>query len=366
MQKPTGIKFMNEPSVLLHLKGVSKTYGKVQAVYPLDLKIRKGEFLAILGPSGCGKSTILSMIGGFTLPTDGSIFIGGKNVTKLGPEHRPTNLVFQGYGLFPHMTVAENIAYGLHIAKIKKSDIDERVREVMGLVRLKQYSDRMVTQLSGGEQQRVALARALIMKPEALLLDEPLAALDLKLRKAMQEELRHIHQTTGGTFVFVTHDQEEAMGLATRICVMEGGRIVQNGSPEEIYSSPKTPFVSTFIGEANIMAGQRENDYVTLDVGIKFKNIGPNESITAVVRPEKMLIGLLPEDEVISSCDAYLSGRLLDAIFHGPFINFSVEITEDTIINVHSRNVEIRNNISKGKSVFVGWHFVDQRVLPDS
>ena len=154
------------------------------------------------------------------------------------------------------------------------------------------------------------------------------------------------------------------MGLATRICVMEGGRIVQNGRPEEIYSSPKTPFVSTFIGEANVMAGHRTNGCVTLDVGIEFKDIGPDETITSVVRPEKMLIGARQEDPEMNGCDAYLSGRLLDAIFHGPFVNFSVEISEDTVINIHSRNMDIRNNISKGDSVVVGWHFVNQCVLP--
>ena len=239
----------SSPAALVRLDGVCKSYGTVPAVHPLDLSIGHGEFLAILGPSGCGKTTLLRMIGGFIEPTAGAIVIEGRDVTRLAPERRPTNMVFQGYGLFPHMNVAQNIGYGLRLARATPVEIAERVRQVMELVHMDGFGGRMVTQLSGGQQQRVALARALVMRPAVLLLDEPLAALDLKLRKSMQEELRRIHATTGGTFIFVTHDQEEAMGLATRICVMEGGRIVQDGSPEDIYSQPRSRFVSTFIGE---------------------------------------------------------------------------------------------------------------------
>jgi spermidine/putrescine transport system ATP-binding protein len=242
---------------LVRLRGVSKSYGPVAAVQTLDLEIRRGDFLAILGPSGCGKTTLLRIIGGFVAPTTGTVEIDGQNVTALGPEKRPTNTVFQGYGLFPHMTVRQNIAYGLRTAKRPPDEIATRVDAAIALVRLEEFVTRSIDQLSGGQQQRVALARALIMRPQVLLLDEPLAALDLKLRQAMQEELRRIHQQIGGTFVFVTHDQGEALGLANRIAVMDKGVLVQEGGPEEIYATPKTRFVSTFIGEANVFPGRR-------------------------------------------------------------------------------------------------------------
>src|SRR5215203_138865 len=231
---------------LLQLEGASKAYGDFVAVHPLDLEIYSGDFFAILGPSGCGKTTLLRIIGGFIAATGGRIYIQGRDVTGLGPERRPTNMVFQGYGLFPHMTVRQNIAYGLRIAKVEKREADKRIAEIIGLVRLDELGDRSVAQLSGGQQQRVALARALVMKPPVLLLDEPLAALDLKLRQAMQEELRRIHDEIGGTFVFVTHDQGEAMSLANRVAVMSEGRLLQVGSPEAIYGEPRSAFVATF------------------------------------------------------------------------------------------------------------------------
>ena len=242
---------------LVRLRNVSKAYGRLLAVKPLDLEIEHGDFVAILGPSGCGKTTLLRIIGGFVLPTSGSVEIGGMDVTRLGPEKRPTNMVFQGYGLFPHMNVRQNIAYGLSIAGRPRAEIDHAVEEMLSLVRLEQLADRSIGELSGGQQQRVALARALIMRPQVLLLDEPLAALDLKLRHAMQEELRRIHTEIGGTFVFVTHDQGEALALANRIAVMEAGELIQQGDAEEIYARPRTRFVSTFIGEANIFEGER-------------------------------------------------------------------------------------------------------------
>ncbi len=356
---------MSGDTVLVDLRGVTKSFGTVTAVHPLQLQIAQGEFLAILGPSGCGKTTLLRMIGGFLLPTDGTIHIGGKDVTRLGPEHRPTNMVFQGYGLFPHMTVAQNIAYGLRVAKVARAEIDHRVGAAMDLVHLEGFADRPVTQLSGGQQQRVALARALIMRPDALLLDEPLAALDLKLRKAMQEELRRIHASTGGTFVFVTHDQEEAMGLATRICVMEGGHIVQDGRPEEIYGTPKTRFVSTFIGEANIMPGRRSDNQVILDTGIAFEDSGPNEAVVSIVRPEKVSIASNRDDQTLAGCDAYLSGRLLDAVFRGPHVSYGVAVGDETIVTIDSRNMDMRRRLSIGDDVVVAWRFDDQRILTD-
>ena len=273
-------------------------------------------------------------------------------------------MVFQGYGLFPHMTVAQNIAYGLRIARRPRAEIDDRLAAVLELVRMTAYADRMVTQLSGGQQQRVALARALIMRPDVLLLDEPLAALDLKLRKSMQEELRRIHATTGGTFVFVTHDQEEAMGLATRICVMEEGRIVQDGAPEEIYSFPQSRFVSTFIGEANVLAGERRNSRITIETGASFEQRGPDERVVCIVRPEKMRIA--PADAPgMPDCDVTVEGRLDDAVFLGPYVKYSVSLPGCGGVTIDSRDMVLRRRLHVGESVKIGWRLDDQRVLAD-
>lgn len=353
----------HDDSVLVKLSGVTKSYGSVIAVHPLDLEIKRGEFLAILGPSGCGKSTLLRMIGGFVAPTGGSISLNDRDVTHVSPERRPTNMVFQGYGLFPHMTVAQNIAYGLTIRKTPKDEVRARVAETMNLIHLGEFADRMVTQLSGGQAQRVALARAMIMRPEVLLLDEPLAALDLKLRKAMQEELRRIHAATGGTFVFVTHDQEEAMGLADRICVMDAGRIIQDGPPEEIYSRPKSHFVSTFIGEANVIRGQRVEGVVRIGDGIEFPSEGPNEKIICVIRPEKMRIAPSEGQVVYDEPQAEISGRLRDAVFLGPYIKYTVETSSGEVLTVDSRDLALRQELKIGSTVTLGWHWDDQRIL---
>ncbi|MEX2201205.1 MAG: ABC transporter ATP-binding protein, partial [Dongiaceae bacterium] len=326
---------------MVQLAGVSKNYGTVVAVHPLALKIRRGEFLAILGPSGCGKTTLLRMIGGFIEPSAGTITIEDRDVTRFPPERRPTNMVFQGYGLFPHMTVAQNIGYGLRLARVQQSEIDERVRAAMELVRLDGFGTRSVTQLSGGQQQRVALARALIMRPAVLLLDEPLAALDLKLRKSMQDELRWIHATTGGTFVFVTHDQEEAMGLATRICVMEGGRIVQEGTPEEIYSHPQSRFVSTFIGEANVLAGERRGGFVTLGSNLRFADPGGDEPVVCIVRPEKIQIDADIVGETVPGCQLSLRATLEDAVFLGTTVKYSIRLPDGHRMQVDSRDMTL-------------------------
>ena len=234
--------------VLVRLSGVSMKFGRMTALHPVDLSIQRGDFFALLGPSGCGKTTLLKTIGGFLTPSTGRIEIEGEDVTRLPPEMRRTGMVFQGYGLFPHMSVRQNIAYGLKVARRPKAEIDRRVEAMIALVRLEGMADRLPAALSGGQQQRVALARSLVMEPAVLLLDESLAALDLALRKAMQEELRSLHRSIGGTFVFVTHDQHEAMAMANRIAVMKDGRIVQQGTPQEIYDRPATMFVAEFIG----------------------------------------------------------------------------------------------------------------------
>jgi ABC-type Fe3+/spermidine/putrescine transport system ATPase subunit len=303
---------------------------------------------------------LLRIIGGFVEPSTGKVEIDGTDMTRLGPERRPTNTVFQGYGLFPHMSVRQNIAYGLKTAKRPRDEIDRRVEEAIRLVRLGEFVNRAIDQLSGGQQQRVALARALIMRPRVLLLDEPLAALDLKLRQAMQEELRRIHQEIGGTFVFVTHDQGEALGLANRIAVMDQGEIVQEGGPEEIYAAPKTRFVSTFIGEANVFAGHRAGGRVNLAAGASFSAPGPDGPVTAVVRPEAMGIsgGELAADIV-------LAGTLADAIFLGAFVRFMVTLADGQRVTLHSPDAGLRKRLAIGQAVKIGWSLGDQRVIGD-
>ncbi len=346
---------------LLRLRSVSKTYGTVAAVKPLDLEIHRGDFYALLGPSGCGKTTLLRIIGGFTEPTSGTVEIDGIDVTRLGPEQRPTNMVFQGYGLFPHMTVRQNIAYGLRIAKLDRAEIQARVEEIIGLVRLGELAERRPDALSGGQQQRVALARALIMRPRVLLLDEPLAALDLQLRKAMQEELRRIHQSIGGTFVFVTHDQGEAMALANRIAVMDAGACVQEGGPEDIYAAPKTRFISTFIGDANVLPGRRQDGRVTLDAGTSFPDAGADEAIVVVVRPEAIALG---RDRPFDPAGAIsLIGQLSDSVFLGPYVKYRVTLENGAEVVVHSQDVRLRHELVLGERVQLSWGLAQQRVL---
>jgi spermidine/putrescine transport system ATP-binding protein len=343
---------------LVRLRGVSKSYGSVPAVRALDLDIHRGDFLAILGPSGCGKTTLLRIIGGFVAPTTGTVEIDGQDVTRWGPEKRPTNTVFQGYGLFPHMSVRQNIAYGLRTARRPADEIRQRVEQAITLVRLEEFVDRSIDQLSGGQQQRVALARALIMHPRVLLLDEPLAALDLKLRQAMQEELRRIHRQVGGTFVFVTHDQSEALGLANRIAVMDKGEMIQEGGPEEIYAAPKTRFVSTFIGEANVFAGRREEDWVALEAGLRIPSSGPDGPITVVVRPEVMRIS-----PTALSADVVLEGILVDSIYLGVFVKYVVALRSGQRVTVHNPDAALRRSLSLNAPVTIGWAFADQRVI---
>jgi ABC-type Fe3+/spermidine/putrescine transport system ATPase subunit len=347
-----------DASPLVRLRGISKRYGEVSAVKRLDLEIHRSDFLAILGPSGCGKTTLLRIIGGFVAPTTGSVEIDGRDVTSWGPEKRPTNTVFQGYGLFPHMSVRQNIAYGLKTAKRPPEEIQRRVDHAIALVRLEEFVNRSIDQLSGGQQQRVSLARALVMEPLVLLLDEPLAALDLKLRQAMQEELRRIHRQIGGTFVFVTHDQGEALGLANRIAVMDEGEIIQEGGPEEIYAAPKTRFVSTFIGEANVFAGTREGGIVRLDAGARIASSGPEGPVTTVVRPEAMQISPMK-----LSTDVELEGILIDVIYLGVFVKYIVALPSGQRVAVHNSSTALRRSLPLNAPVKIGWAAEDHRVV---
>ena len=279
----------------------------------INLYFNDKEFLTLLGPSGCGKTTTLRIIGGFIKPTGGDVFFDGERINDVPPHKRKVNTVFQKYALFPHLDVYENVAFGLRLAKLPEQEIDERVTQMLEIVSLKGFENRKVSQLSGGQQQRVAIARALVNRPKVLLLDEPLGALDLRLRKDMQNELKRIQQAMGITFIYVTHDQEEALSMSDTVVVMDKGRIQQIGTPEDIYNEPKNAFVADFIGESNILDGIMLEDRLVKFFGRKFKCVDAgfekNEPVDVVIRPED--IDIVPPD------DGHLCGTVTSVTFKG-------------------------------------------------
>ena len=279
----------------------------------INLYINDKEFLTLLGPSGCGKTTTLRVIGGFLSPTSGDVLFGGKRINEVPAYQRKINTVFQRYALFPHLDVYDNIAFGLRIAKLSEKEIDERVTEMLEIVSLKGFQNRKVTSLSGGQQQRVAIARALVNRPKVLLLDEPLGALDLRLRKDMQNELKRIQQAMGITFIYVTHDQEEALTMSDTIVVMDKGRIQQIGTPEDIYNEPKNAFVADFIGESNILDGIMLQDELVQFFGRKFacvdRGFEPNEPVDVVIRPEDI--------DIVTLDAGHLCGTVTSVTFKG-------------------------------------------------
>ena len=330
----------------VELRKVFKVFNGETAVRGVDLSIRQGEFFSILGPSGCGKTTTLRLIAGFETPSAGELMIRGQSMTNTPAYRRPVNTVFQSYALFGHMNVWDNIAFGLRIKKLGKAEIEERVRSVLQLVKMESFANRFPGQMSGGQQQRVALARALVNRPAVLLLDEPLGALDLKLRKQMQLELSNLHQELGLTFVMVTHDQEEAMSLSDRIAVMHEGRIDQIGSPEEIYECPQTAFVADFIGDTNLFAGTVESidrSTITVRTSANLKIIVQQsdmwsgvtgDSVVVSVRPEKVYLNLY-QPEVSVNC---FEGRLKNTMYMGTHVHYVVELASGDKITVRQPN----------------------------
>ncbi len=308
---------------IIELKNITKSYDGEVVLDHIDLDIYDNEFLTLLGPSGCGKTTTLRMIGGFETADEGDIIFMGNNINNVPPHKRNVNTVFQRYALFPHLNVFENIAFPLRERKVPKKEIEAKVQEMLTLVALKGYEKRSVTSLSGGQQQRVAIARALINHPKVLLLDEPLAALDLKLRKDMQQELKKIQKATGITFIFVTHDQEEALSMSDTVAVMSNGRIQQIGSPIEIYNEPKNAFVADFIGESNIVDGIMLDDKRVSFSGHIFdcvdSGFAKNEPVDVVVRPED--VDIVPEK------DGMLKGVVTSVTFLGVHYEIIVDIS---------------------------------------
>ncbi|WP_029088763.1 ABC transporter ATP-binding protein [Brevibacterium album] len=318
----------------LRLSGVHKRFGEHTAIDRVDLDIRAGEFLSLLGPSGCGKTTLLRMIGGFEDPTSGAIALDGDDLTGLPPFRRPVNTVFQSYALFPHYTVAENVAYGLKRAKVPRKELAPRVAEALDLVQMRRFADRRPDMLSGGQQQRVALARALVNRPRVLLLDEPMSALDRKLREEMQLELIRLHTDLGLTFVFVTHDQEEALAMSDRIVVMSEGRIQQVGSAEEVYGSPANAFVAGFIGKQNFVDAEVVEAYAEglllrgprCDLRATAAGFAAGAQVRAAIRPESM--GIRPATEGAPGGLNAVAGRVVGESFLGDVVQYLVRAAD--------------------------------------
>ena len=307
---------------IIKLKNISISFDEEQIIDNMNLYIRDKEFITFLGPSGCGKTTTLRIIAGFLQPDSGEVIFDGKVINDVPPHKRQLNTIFQRYALFPHLNVYENIAFGLRLQKVSEKEIKETVTEMLSLVNLKGFERRNISSLSGGQQQRVAIARALAVKPKILLLDEPLGALDLKLRKDMQVELKNIQKRLGITFIYVTHDQEEALSMSDTIVVMNGGKIQQIGTPLDIYNEPKNAFVADFIGESNIIEGVMRADFWVEMAGNKFKcldkGFGVDEEVDVVVRPEDV--------DIVKAEDGMISGKVTSITFKGVHYEIIVEI----------------------------------------
>ena len=322
------------------IQNVAKYYGKLAALADVSMTIADGEFFGLLGPSGGGKTTLLRSIAGFVDPDKGSITIGGKPVQNIPINKRDIGMMFQNYALFPHLTVAENIGFGLSVRHQPKAEIDARVKHLLGLVRLSGFEDRKPKQMSGGQQQRIALARALATNPRVLLLDEPLGALDKKLREEMQFELKQIQRDIGITTVFVTHDQEEALTLSDRIAIMNGGKVEQIGAPREIYERPRTAFAASFLGTANFFSGTVSGraDGLTrllLDDGqaIFTEDEAPEGSrVTAAVRPEKLLAGPLTSAPSAGARQNAIQGRVIAEVYAGNSVTYRVEVDRKSVV----------------------------------
>ncbi|MFE7710626.1 ABC transporter ATP-binding protein [Streptomyces sp. NPDC057486] len=352
----------------VRLTGVGKTFGTTPAVQDVTLDIRRNEFFSILGPSGCGKTTLMRMITGFETPTEGTVELGGVPANSVPAHKRDLNMLFQSYALFPHLSVADNVAFELKVRKSRpKAEIAEAVREALALVRLQGYGDRSIAQLSGGQRQRVAIARALIGGPSLLLLDEPLGALDQKLRAEMQLELKKIQREVGVTFVTVTHDQEEALTMSDRIAVMDGGRVLQVDTPEAIYERPATRFVADFIGTSNFLTGTLDGTF--LDVPGLGRFAAPDghglthgSAAHLAVRPEN--VRLAAADTGLPGCGTVLDGTLQQIVYMGNATRYHLTLTDGTELIAESRGAD-RSGLAAGAPVRAGWDPERSRLLPE-
>lgn len=325
-------------NIAVDARNIGKVYGNgpsaVAALGDVSISIEQGEFFTLLGPSGCGKTTLLRCIAGFETPTSGTIFLSGQDITHTPPNQRPVNTVFQSYALFPHLNVAQNVGFGLKMLGRPAAEVAKAVDRVLSLVKLQEFADRLPQQLSGGQQQRVALARALAPEPQVLLLDEPLSALDLKLRKEMQSELKRLQTETGITFIFVTHDQEEALTMSNRIGVMSQGALLQVGTPHEIYEHPVNRFVADFIGETNFLGGQVDGGRVRIGTGdmLDVQLSGQTGDVTLAIRPEQIQLG---------TADAGLTAKITEATYMGTDTHYTVSLSDGSqiVARVQSNSV---------------------------
>jgi len=348
--------------VIVKLENFSKSYGKKEIINNINLEVYEGEFLTLLGSSGCGKTTILRSISGLDYPTSGKVYIDEEDVTSLEPQKRKVNTIFQNYALFPLMTVEENIGFGLKMKKVPKKEINKRVKKMLDLVHLVGYEKRKPKDLSGGEQQRVSIARGLINNPRVLLLDEPLSALDLKLRKQMQIELKQLQRKLGVTFIYVTHDQDEALSMSDRIVVLKNGKIEQIGSPIEVYENPKSLYVADFLGEANIFHGKviakNENKCLVLlednNEVVIYSNLEINNEVDLVVRPENIKI---TKTERPRNC---FQGIIYEQIYDGAFMKNLIKVGNKTIKSIISGNDKLYNI---NDNVYVYWTIEDAIVI---
>ena len=316
---------------IIELKNIKKVFDDTVVVEDFNLTVKKGEFVTFLGPSGCGKTTTLRMIAGFDLPTEGQILLNGEDISQLPPNKRPINTVFQRYALFPHLNVYDNIAFGLNLKHLPEHEIREKVRSVLEVVDLEGFEERRISTLSGGQQQRIAIARAIVNEPDILLLDEPLGALDLKMRKEMQLELKSMHDQLGITFIYVTHDQEEALTMSDKVVVMSDGMIQQTGTPEEIYNEPKNAFVADFIGESNIFEGRMAASMAVRFLGFPFPcvdNVPRDTRVDVVVRPEDVLITTPEKGQITGVVDS--------SVFKGMYYESTARLEGDNEIVIQS------------------------------
>ena len=359
---------MNEP--ILRLEGLCKDFGEGPVLHNLSLDVSAGEFLTLLGPSGCGKTTTLRIIAGLERPNAGRVLIGGTDMTGLPPEKRPVNTVFQSYALFPHMNVFQNIAYGLRVLGIKKSEQKERVTAALSLVRLAGYERRMPSQLSGGQRQRVAIARAVVLQPKVLLLDEPLGALDLKLRQEMQKELKQLQRQLGITFIYITHDQEEALNMSSRIVIMNAGRIEQTGTPEDVYEHPCTLFAADFIGQSNLLHGtvtSAADGELSLDVGgislpaLPEAGFSPKagERVVLCLRPQRIRYGTSPQHGMS------LKGVIRSKEYAGGMQHTQIALSDVLLLNAVTQSAEL-DSYEVGSEVYVGWSQRHAPLVPDT
>jgi putrescine transport system ATP-binding protein len=363
---------------LIRIERLSKRFGSVIAVDDVSATIRENEFYALLGPSGCGKTTLLRMLAGFETPDEGRLLLDGQDLVGVKPYRRPLNMMFQSYALFPHMTVEDNVCYGLRMEGVKKAEARRRAAEALELVQLGDRARRRPAQLSGGQRQRVALARALVKRPRLLLLDEPLSALDRQIRGDMQIELKRLQHQVGITFIVVTHDQEEALTMADRIAVMNQGKIVQVGTPEELYEAPRSAFVAGFLGDANLFPGQVVRDggdpvlageRGELRVGhaaLEASGLTPGDDGAVLVRPERVLLAPADAPERLDGAANVLPGTLAEVVYLGTARKYVIDLRDGR--TVHARIAARRDPspLSAGADVLVGWHADDGVVVSAS